>query len=136
MNLIEKLRNQRINKSLLYYQMLVNREQKKKRKDEKVFDEVDVSRNHDIKVIQENKKRRAEQIIKTRLDVERKKERKQEEEPKKNKRIITNNNMISLKAGYLDSENKKKYIKDNELNFKNLPTDEQRQLFKIYLDFL
>lgn len=127
---------QKINKSLLYYQLLVNQGQSKMDKDEKVVDDIKASRSYDIKFIQKNNKKQLENMIKTRLDVKRKQERKKPDEPVKNKRIISNNNVDSLKAGFLDSKDKKSYIKNNQENFKSLSSEDQRSLFKIFLDFL
>ncbi len=136
MSVLERMRLNQTNKSLLYYQMLINRGQKKDIKEDKVFDDVKVSRHFDIKVIDKNKKNQDIQSAKTRLDLDRKMMMKTIEDTERNKRIVSNTSLDSIKAGFLDSIDKKKYIKDNSINFKNLPTEDQRYLFKIFMDFL
>ena len=136
MSALEKLRLDRNNKSSLYYQLLINKGQRKVIKEDKVGDDVRVSRNYDIKVIDKNKINLDIQKAKTRLDVKRRMMMKQLEDTERNTRIVSNTSVDSIKAGFLDSVNKKKYIKDNAVNFKNLPVEEQRCLYKIFLDFL
>ena len=136
MSLLEQMRRKKNNTSLLYYQLLINKGQNKVIKADKVFDDVNVSRNHDIKVIDKNKINLDIQRAKTRLDVDRKMMMKTLEDTERNTRVVSNNSLDSLKAGFLDSKNKKKYIKNNEVNFKNLPVEEQRNLFKIFMDYL
>ena len=133
---LEKLRLNRTNRSLLYYQLLINKGQRKEIKEDKVFDDIRVSRNYDIKVIDKNKINLEIQKAKTRLDVDRRMMMKHLEDTERNTRIVSNSSLDGLRAGYLDSINKKKYIKNNSVNFKNLPVEDQRALYKIFLDYL
>ncbi len=136
MSVLDKLRLDRNNKSLLYYQLLINKGQKKVGTEDKVNDDIRVSRNHDIKVINKNKKNQDIQSAKTRLDVKRKMMMKQLEDTERNSRIVSNTSFDGLRAGFLDSKNKKKYIKQNQTNFKNMPVDDQRSLFKLFMDYI
>ncbi len=136
MSVLARLKRKQVNSSLLYYQLLINKEQGKVIKEDKVSDDVRVSRNYDIKVIDKNKENQEIQSAKTRLDVNRRMMMKQLEDNKKNTRIVSNNSLDGLKAGFLDSVNKEKYIKDNSVNFKSLVVEEQRVLYKLFLDFL
>jgi len=100
MSLLEQLVIKRNGNSLNYYQSLINREQNKTIVDEKVEDPTIISRHHDIKIIDENKKRLNEKRVKTRIEVKRKMEEEQKEEPKKNTHRIQNNTFDSLMAGF------------------------------------
>ena len=134
--MLDKLRRENQNRSLLYYQLLINREQRNVIKEDKVNDDIKVSRSFDIKVIDKNKKNQDIQNAKTRLDVKRKMMMKTDEDNEKSISIVSNTSLDSLRAGFFDSKNKKKYIKQNEVNFKSLEIEEQRTLFKIFMDFL
>lgn len=135
-SLLEQMRMNKNNKSLLYYQLLINKGQKKVIKEDKVDDDIKVSRSYDIKVIDKNKINIDIQSAKTRLDVKRRMMMKTLEDTERNNRIVSNTSLDSLKAGFLDSKNKKKYIKNNSVNFKNLSVEEQRSLYKIFLDYI
>ena len=93
MSVLARLKRKQVNSSLLYYQLLINKEQGKVIKEDKVSDDVRVSRNYDIKVIDKNKENQEIQSAKTRLDVNRRMMMKQLEDNKKNTRIVSNNSV-------------------------------------------
>lgn len=136
MSLLQKLRQDRNSSSLNYYQGLINREQNKTIKEEKVIDDIKSSRSFDVKLIEENKRILEEKKVKTRVELKRKMILKRIDDKKRNVRIISNTSLTDLIAGFLDTKDKSKYIKQNAKNFKELPVEEQRNLFKIYMDFL
>lgn len=124
---------------LEYYNSLIRRIRRRQMKEERVVDDVKMSRSFDIKKIDENKKRLREMLIKTKIDRERAMEKAKPEEPKKNNNIVTGNTTLnSLISGFLDTKKKdrRKFIKENSDNFKKLDDNEQKILFKMYNDYL
>lgn len=136
MNLLEKIRRRNTDSSLLYYQSIINREQRITTKKEKLKDDVKVSRSFDIKEIDENKKILTEKLIKSRQELQKKMEMAKEPNISKNKRILEFSTLNTLMSGFLDSKNKKGFIKKNSENFKNLEMDEQKILFKLFMDYI
>ncbi len=136
MSLLEKMRRRRDGSSLSYYHSLINREQRETIVEEKVIDDVQVSRSFSHREIEKNKRNEEIQSAKTRLDVKRRMMMKQLEDNSKNQRLVSSKSLNGLIAGFLDSKSKKDYIKLNSTNFKSLATIDQRVLFKIFMDYL
>ncbi len=136
MDNFELMRRKRNGKAHNFYQDIINESQQKTLEDEKVVDSIRLSRHHNIKVIDENKKRLNESIVKTKAEVKRKMEMGKAPIVEKNIREVQNTTFDSLISGFLDSVNKKKYIKINKENFKNLDAVQQRTLFKLYISYL
>ncbi len=136
MSILEELRRKRNGKSLNYYQSIINREQSNTIQEERVFDSIKTSRSFDIKVINDNKRKLGDKVVKSRAELKRKMETPKLDDTIKNNRIVQNNTLSSLISGFLDSKNKKKYIKDNRVSFKNLDPVQQRTLFKLYIKYL
>ncbi len=136
MSLLDKLRKQRNGNTLNYYEAIIKRGQRKEIPEQKVRDSIRVSRHHDIRVIDKNRENLREMLVKT--DVDRQKAMKKEEpkEPAKTTHKIGNATFDSLLSGLYDAKNKKQYISSNADNFKTLDKQEQRRLFKIFLDNL
>lgn len=134
MSLLLKLRQKRDGNSHNYYQSLIDKGQKQEIPEQEVRDSIKVSRNFDIKVIDKNRENLRNMIVKTDLDRKKAMERRKEKEPKKTNHKIGNVSFDSLMSGLHDSKNKKKYISDNSDNFKTLEVEDQRKLFKVYLD--
>ena len=131
-----ELRRRRADRRTLFYNSLINKNKKKQIKEDIVNDEVKVSRVPFIKIIDENNKRRNEQIIKTQIDRKRAIEEDQKDEPEKNPNELLDNTFDSLKTGIHDAKDKEDYIHTNRDNFKKLETVNQRILFKIFLDII
>ncbi len=138
MSLLQQMRMNRNSKAQNYYNSLVARENASGTlpPEEKAFDPTRISRSHNIKVITDNKRKLTDRVIKTRAEVKRKMELPKASEVEKNEREVQNSDLTSLISGFLDSENKKKYIKVNNKSFKGLPSVEQRTLFSLYLKYL
>ena len=133
---MDALRRKRNSRALNYYNDILARENASIPAEERVFDSVRLSRNHNIKIINENKKRLGDKIVKTRAEVKRKIELGKAPEVEKNERAVQNNNITSLIAGFLDSRDKKKYIKQNSKSFKGLEAVQQRTLFNLYMKYI
>ncbi len=133
---MDALRRKRNSKALNYYNDILARENASIPAEERVFDSIRMSRNHNVKIINENKRRLGDKVVKTRAEVKRKMEMGKAPEVEKNERTVRNNTLTSLISGFLDSKNKKKYIKDNSENFKGLEPIAQRTLFNLYLKYL
>lgn len=136
MSLLEQLRKRRNGNSLNYYQTLVNRGQKQEIPEQKVRDSIRVSRHHDIKVIDKNRENLREMLVKTDVDRKKAMEKHKAKEPAKTTHKIGNVNFDSMVSGLHDAKNKKQYISSNADNFKILEVEDQRKLFKIFLDNL
>lgn len=136
MSLLQQLRRSRNISSLDYYQSLIKNNQRTEIKDDIVTDDVRTSRHYDIKVIMDNKKKLVEKLARTRIDVKRAMEEEMKTEPEKNTRILTTKTMDGMISGLHDSKNIKKFITDNSDNFKELEINEQRTLFKLFLNAL
>ena len=85
MSLLMELRRRRADRRTLFYNSLITKNKKKQIKEDLVNDEIKVSRVPFIKIIDENNKRRNEQIIKTQIDRKRAIEEDMKDEPEKNK---------------------------------------------------
>ncbi len=133
---MDSLRRKRNSRALNYYNDILARENASIPAEERVFDSIRMSRNHNIKIINENKKRLGDKIVKTRAEVIRKMELGKAPEVEKNERTVHNNTLTSLISGFLDSKNKNKYIKDNKVSFKGLEPIQQRTLFNLYMKYL
>ncbi len=136
MSLLQQMRQKRNSKSLNYYNSILARENQTLPQEERTFDPIRISRNHNIKVINENKKRLGDKVVKTRAEVKRKMELGKAPEVEKNERIVHNESLTALISGFLDSKEKKKYIKKNNKSFKNLDAVQQRTLFNLYMKYL
>lgn len=134
MSLLQQIRNQKLSKSNRFYNSLLHRNQLSQIREEIVYDDIAVSRSFDIKVIDKNRKNLDDMIIKTSINRKRKMERNKEKDTPKNKSIVNNTSFDGLKAGFIDSKEKEKYIKNNSDNFKALDPCEMKKLFKIFLD--
>ena len=95
-------------------------------------------RGYNIKKIELNEKHYDELIDKSRNKTDKIKNNPKKEKSKYNLDVIENNNYESLYTGFLDTPKNKrrKYIKKNKKNFKNLLPEEQRLLFKTFYDYL
>ena len=136
MSILQQLKRSRDGTSLNFYHALIQKGKRKEIKDDKVEDDVKTSRSFRIKTIDDNKRKLKDQLVKTQIERKRAMEEQKKPEPPKNLHKIKNDSLTSLVAGLHDAQSKNEYIKDNRENFVNLPIEEQRQLFRIYLDQL
>ena len=75
-------------------------------------------------VIQKNRDFRTKNILAKAKDI------------KKEKQIISNKSFKSIYAGFINSENKDKYIEKNRNHIKGLKINEQRNLVRMFLQFI
>lgn len=52
------------------------------------------------------------------------------------KNSVQNKSVRQLKAGFINSQNKEKYIQVNRASIRSLPQKDQRTLIKYFLDFI
>ena len=55
---------------------------------------------------------------------------------KKDRNIISNKSMNQIKNGFLNTSNKEQYIQQNAEHIKSLPINDQRNLMKLFLNYL
>ncbi len=109
---------------------------KRSNKTKQAKDIVSMSRSKDIKKIEENEQLLSDNIIKSRVNLMRKMRERKKVNIEKNKHIVINNTFEGMRAGIVDSKDKKKYIEANAETFKNLEINEQKIIFKLFLDYL
>lgn len=136
MSLLRELKRQRTDSRMLFYQDIINKNKNRQIKEDRVLDDVKTSRVPFIKVITENERRKQDQIFKTQVDRQKAMEEDKKEEPEKNENILLDDTLETMKAGIHDSKDKNEYVKNNRENFKNLNNEDQRIIFKIFLDLI
>ena len=136
MSLLQQLKRRRTDSRMLFYENLINKNKKRQIKEDLVTDDVLTSRVPFIKIIDENKRRQQDQIFKTNIDRQQVLEEDMKEEPEKNEHPLLDNTIESMRIGIHDAKDKNKYVSANADNFKALSNDDQRKIFRIFLELI